>query len=303
VSRHKRFLPRPLSLSLSSSNDVDIWILAATFGLVQFVHQERAAYRLYTVLPRLVGCIEALTNWYVRLNRDRLKGTVGEEDALLGLSVWYEVLMTMTILMAPFTPFFAEYLYQHLRKVSVHYRNLDPSVASDVLGKADSVHFLMLPAVDAARVNPVAESRFQTLQLAVSLARLGRERRKIRNNLPLRRVIVVAAKAEDVDALSYLSSYFQEEINAWKVTLSTDTSLCTLKTFPEFKVLGARCGGRMKEVQRAISALSLSQEQLLSFLRDQVITLCGFEFTTTDIVLKRQFNGGDSKVFEATHCL
>jgi hypothetical protein len=140
----------------------------------------------------------------------------------------------------------------------VHYRNLDPSVASDVLGKADSVHFLMLPAVDAARVNPVAESRFQTLQLAVSLTRLGRERRKIRNNLPLRRVIVVAAKAEDVDALSYLSSYFQEEINAWKVTLSTDTSLCTLKTFPEFKVLGARCGGRMKEVQRAISALSLS---------------------------------------------
>jgi isoleucyl-tRNA synthetase len=37
------------------------------------VHREMQAYRLYTVVPRLCDFIEQLTNWYVRLNRDRLK--------------------------------------------------------------------------------------------------------------------------------------------------------------------------------------------------------------------------------------
>ena len=42
------------------------------------------AYRLYTVVPRLVGFIEQLTNWYVRLNRNRLKGAEGMDSAKTG---------------------------------------------------------------------------------------------------------------------------------------------------------------------------------------------------------------------------
>lgn len=60
---------------------------------VQFVHTEMKAYRLYTVVPRLVGFIEQLTNWYVRLNRNRLKGAEGTESARTG-----EVRMDVTCL-------------------------------------------------------------------------------------------------------------------------------------------------------------------------------------------------------------
>lgn len=42
------------------------------------------AYRLYTVVPRLVEFIEQLTNVYVRLNRNRLKGAEGAETARAG---------------------------------------------------------------------------------------------------------------------------------------------------------------------------------------------------------------------------
>jgi isoleucyl-tRNA synthetase len=52
---------------------MDKWILSFTQTLLQFVKQEMAAYRLYTVVPRLVQFIENLTNWYVRMNRKRLK--------------------------------------------------------------------------------------------------------------------------------------------------------------------------------------------------------------------------------------
>ena len=74
---------------------------------------------------------------YVRLNRDRLKGASGELEALLGLNVLFEVLMTMSQIMSPFTPFFAEYLYQNLRKLQPLYGNTDKSVADDLTGKME----------------------------------------------------------------------------------------------------------------------------------------------------------------------
>lgn len=55
-------------------------------------------------------------------------------EALLGLNVLFEVLMTMSQIMSPFTPFFAEYLYQNLRKLQPLYGNLDNTVAVDSSG-------------------------------------------------------------------------------------------------------------------------------------------------------------------------
>ena len=55
-----------------STNVMDRWILSYTQSLLLFVHQEMAAYRLYTVVPRLVRFVDYLTNWYVRMNRKRL---------------------------------------------------------------------------------------------------------------------------------------------------------------------------------------------------------------------------------------
>lgn len=146
--------------------------LSSVMGLVKFVHEEMKAYRLYTVVPRLLSFIEELSNWYVRLNRDRVKGLLGiytiificnnflafvlltgEEETLIGLNVLFEVLVIMTLIMSPFTPFFTEYLYQHLRKYSSAYQSTDESIPLDVFGKANSVHYLMLPVPDESRLN------------------------------------------------------------------------------------------------------------------------------------------------------
>ena len=104
--------------ALRSTNVMDRWLLATTQELICFVRQEMEAYRLYTVVPRLVDFINALTNCYVRLNRRRCKCAGGNTDeAYVSLSVLYECLMTLCRLMAPFTPFFTEYLYQNLRRI------------------------------------------------------------------------------------------------------------------------------------------------------------------------------------------
>ena len=99
----------------------------------------------------------------------------------------------MTVLMAPFTPFLTELLYQHLRKL---HPNSTPSSSSslppDAIGRADSVHYVMLPMYDAERLNPACEERMATLQTVIELGRMVRERNNISLKTPVKEVIVVS---------------------------------------------------------------------------------------------------------------
>lgn len=93
---------------IMSTNDMDLWVLASTQSLIAFVKTEMAAYRLYTVVPQLLALIDDLTNLYIRFNRKRLKGDYGKEDAIVAMTTLYEVLLTLSRMMAPFTPFLSE---------------------------------------------------------------------------------------------------------------------------------------------------------------------------------------------------
>lgn len=54
-----------------------------------------AAYRLYTIIPRLLDLVDELTNWYIRFNRRRLKGEDGKEDTVQALNTLFETLFTL----------------------------------------------------------------------------------------------------------------------------------------------------------------------------------------------------------------
>ena len=78
-----------------SGNVMDRWILARCQSLIKLVKEEMAAYRLYTIIPRLLDLIDELTNWYIRFNRRRLKGEDGLEDTVLALNTLFETLSTL----------------------------------------------------------------------------------------------------------------------------------------------------------------------------------------------------------------
>ena len=70
-----------LSASLNeSSNLMDRWIISSTQNLVKLVRTEMDAYRLYNVVKPLLSFLDQLTNWYVRLNRTRMKGEDGIKE-------------------------------------------------------------------------------------------------------------------------------------------------------------------------------------------------------------------------------
>ena len=126
------------------------------------------AYRLYTVTPRLLNLIEQLTNWYIRFNRKRLKGENGPEDTLRALNVLFEVLQTLCQMMAPFTPFVTESMYQNLQKFL-------PASQEDTR----SVHFLPFPSVKEEYFNDDVERAVDRMQQVIELGRYIRESRTL----------------------------------------------------------------------------------------------------------------------------
>jgi len=87
-----KFVPS-VELAASSTNIMDRWILSALQSVIVFVREELGeTYRLYTVVRKVVNFIDQLCNWYLRLNRDRLKGVgTSEKDCARALATCYEV--------------------------------------------------------------------------------------------------------------------------------------------------------------------------------------------------------------------
>ena len=156
-------------------NLMDRWVIAANQTLIKFVREEMIKYRLYTVVPKLVSFLEQLTNWYVRLNRPRIKGEVGHDEWLMSLNVLFDVLFKCTILMAPFVPFITDMMYENLSKV---------------LGKKsqlleNSIHFLQIPEPLAHLVDEDIEKSVGRMQKIIEVARTLREKKKISLKQPI----------------------------------------------------------------------------------------------------------------------
>ena len=265
----KRFVPEAAKVR-ASQNPTDVWIQAELQGLIKFVHEEMAAYRLYTVMPALVKFGTNLTNWYVRLNRDRLKGMEGTEEeadaeAESGLQVLYDVLLDVSTIMAPFTPFLAEFFYQHLRKLQPSYSEAANGGGTSnpvMAGKSDSIHFLRLPSYDETRLNTEAVEAMAILQKIVEQARTAREKRNLSVKFPVKSVYVVLRNPPDYvvhGITGSLQKYILSELNAWSfqvVPKEQEHDWVTLSLSPNFPVLGKKLGKKMKAVQQTVKGLS-----------------------------------------------
>ena len=176
----------PFAVEQSAINVLDRWIASATASLVTFVKTEMENYRLYTVVPHLVTFIGQLTNIYVRYNRSRLKGKNGLDDTRCALSALYNVLFTLCKMMAPFTPFFAEKMYQNLRR------------CLPAKGKsAPSVHFCPFPEASVAVLDRRVEKSVARMQVVIETGRQIRERNNKSLKTPLKRVTVVHSDGTD----------------------------------------------------------------------------------------------------------
>lgn len=286
------FLYNERTASLSE-NIMDKWIQSFTQSLIQFFRDEMGAFRLYTVVPRLVKFVDMLTNWYVRTNRRRLKGESGTEDCMRALETLFSVLFSMCRLMAPFTPFITELMYQNLRHL------IDPVSMEEK--DTGSIHYLMLPHVRESLIDKRIENAVSQMQSVIELGRVIRDRKTLPVKYPLKEVVVIHQDPEALKDIQSLQKYILEELNVRQLTLSTDKDKygIRLRAEPDHMVLGKRLKGAFKSVTASIK--ELKSEELEAFQRTGSIVVDGHELHEEDLRLMYSFDqtSGTSSQYEA----
>ncbi|RCN34873.1 isoleucine--tRNA ligase [Ancylostoma caninum] len=253
-----------------SENVMDRWIESFTNSLVRFVRKEMSEYRLYAVVTPLTRFFDTLTNCYIRLNRKRIKGEFGADDQTHALSALGRVLILIVRLMSPFTPFFCEYIWQNLRRVSS--------------SSEESVHFTLLPTPDDSLIDESVERRVQAMRDCIDLVRVLRERKGIPVKYPLKEMIVVNREAQFLDDLKSLEHYILSEVNVRQLTVSQDKHKygITLKADPNFRLLGARLKGDQKKVVDYLKT-KVTEAELENFLAEGKLSVFGHELTSEEV--------------------
>ncbi|ODQ68035.1 hypothetical protein NADFUDRAFT_48695 [Nadsonia fulvescens var. elongata DSM 6958] len=267
--------------NLISDNVMDQWILSSVQSLISFVHKEMGEYRLYTVVPRLLSLIDDLTNWYIRLNRSRLKGENGIEDSKKAMNTLFEVLFVLVRAMAPFTPFLSETIYQKLRV-------LIPE--GTISGDIRSVHFLEYPTVRAELLNERVELAVGRMQKIIDLGRNIREKKTISLKTPLKSLVVIHHNEEYLADVESLKKYVIEELNIRDLILTSDEAKYNViyRAQADWAVLGKKLKKDMIRVKKALPLVSSVEVE--SYLSTKKLTVDGIDLIEGDLMVLRDLD-------------
>ena len=271
------FIFNPSSES-SNENVMDRWILASCQSLLKFVNEEMSAYRLYTVVPRLLRLIDNTTNWYIRFNRRRLKGESGIEDTQRALNTLFEVLYTLTRGLAPFTPFLTDTIYQRLTPFIPE--SLKPE-------DSRSVHFASFPEVREDLFDEGIERRVGRMQRVIELGRVSRERKAIGLKQPLKTLIVIHPDKTYLEDVKSLEVEICEELNVHELILSYDEEKYNVQysVTADWPTLGKKLKKDGQKVKKGLP--KLTSDDVRRFVQDKGIMVDGIQLEEGDLIVKR----------------
>jgi isoleucyl-tRNA synthetase len=275
-------------ISLVSENIMDRWLLASIQSLIKYIHEEMAAYRLYTVVPKLLGMIDQLTNWYIRFNRSRLKGQASDDinDSKKALNTLAEGLLTLSRAMAPFTPFLAEGIYQRITQ----YFPVDILEDLCVNTKAKdfrSVHFLSYPTVRQEYFDEAIELAVSRMQKVIELGRNIREKKMISLKTPLKELVVLHSDSAYLKDVESLKGYIVDELNVKNLVITSDEAKYGVEysVVADWPVLGKKLRGDAKKVKDALP--KLSSEDVQNFAKEGKIDVNGIQLVEEDLQVLR----------------
>ncbi|TFK23968.1 isoleucine-tRNA ligase [Coprinopsis marcescibilis] len=260
------------------NNVMDRWILARCQSLIKLVTEEMAAYRLYTIIPRLLELIDELTNWYIRFNRKRLKGEDGRQDTYSALNTLFEALFTLCRTMSSYTPFLTENLYQSLKE----FIPVDPA-ADDVR----SVHFLSFPKVKEEYFDEDIERQVRRMQAVIDLTRNIRERNNISLKVPMKELLVFHADPAYIADIQPLERYIKSELNVRDVVFTSDESSSGVryKAVADWGVLGKKLRKDLGRVRNALPGVS--SDAVKTYIETGKISVDGIELVEGDLTVQR----------------
>jgi len=223
----------PTGTRKDSKHPLDVWIKAEVQDLANRMTEQLDKYELSFACSELDETIDALTNWYIRLSRRRFAGK--GEDQLAALETMYEVLLTLSQMIAPFCPYLSDAIYLNL-----------------VPEEHGSVHLTDWPVARKlkAQEKELLE-RTRVMRLIVSLGHKARSEKNIKVRQPLRK-----AKIALPPSMTELSeenlSLLRQELNVKELAFADDPKkLADVIVRVDARKVGPRLGKRVQEVIQA----------------------------------------------------
>jgi isoleucyl-tRNA synthetase len=253
-------------------NVLDKWILAKLQILIKDVTTGMETYKLVEASRPIVEFVTELSQWYVRRSRDRFKGD-DEQDKQSALATLHEVLLVLSKLMAPFTPFIAEKIYQE--------------VQSMVEGMQGSVHLEEWPVVDNQLMDDKVIKMMEMARKVVEMGLALRAEQGLKVRQPLNTLTI---NNKELD--SEFFGIIQDELNIKKVELvenNTDDKSLVWKEDGALKIGldviitdELKKEGLLREIVRTINQIRKDQKLTIS---DRV----SVKYHTKDDLLKTVF--------------
>ena len=247
---------------------LDRWILSELNTLVADVTEAFDDYE-----PTRAGraiqafAVDNLSNWYVRLAKKRLWGNGLSDDKLACYQTLHQCLLTLSKLIAPISPFFADRLYADL-----------------TFGEAkDSVHLDTFPVAAPDFVNKDLERDMECVQKVCSMALSLRKKEMIGVRQPLKRIAIPVTNQSLREGIERLQYIVQDELNVKGIEF-IEGNMVEKRVKPNFRVMGKKFGKMMKDAAQVVA--SLTRQQIATLEQGSLpIEVCGetFELTPVDV--------------------
>ncbi len=240
--------------------EIDRWIISSLHSLVQTVTTSMDDFEPTNAGRAIETFVdEHLSNWYVRLCRRRFwKGTY-TADKIAAYQTLYECLETITRLMAPIAPFFCDQVFRNLNGITKRHN-------------ATSIHHVDFPKADTTKMDIALEERMQMAQDICSLVLSIRKKVNIKVRQPLQKILIPVLDPKQKAAIEQMEELILAEVNVKEINYITETEgVISKKLKPNFKLLGAKLGTKMKQASAVIS--SLSQVQISQLEKEGTLNL------------------------------
>ena len=256
-------------IPVSNRPEIDRWILSELNSLIRFVDDAYADYEPTKAARAIQDFVtEHVSNWYVRLCRRRFWKGDYSTDKIAAYQTLYTCLESIALLMSPVAPFYSDRLFTDLNSVSKR-------------KEVSSVHLADFPKGNDQLIDKLLEERMELAQKISSMVLALRKKVTIRVRQPLNKILLPVLDDSFQEKVESVKDLILAEVNVKQIEYISDTSNILIKKIkPNFKVLGKKVVGLMKEVAEIIG--KFTKDDIAKFerdsmfqvtLKDQVITL------------------------------
>lgn len=233
--------------------EIDRWILSLLNTLVREVEMDLEDYeptKAARAIDEFVN--DHLSNWYVRLNRKRFWAGEMNKDKLAAYQTLFECLKTISLLMAPFSPFYADKLYTEL---------MTPAAENDAY---ISVHLADFPVADDDVIDKELERRMRLAQIITSNVLALRRKVNLKVRQPLSTLLVPVIDDSQRSDVEAVKGIVLDEVNVKELKIvDNEESGLVKRVKADFKKLGPKYGKIMKDLGKAINTMSQKDIALL----------------------------------------